>query len=98
MYSSYKSPDNNNKYENTYAAWPKEKNTWGNNDIKNKQYPPPPSSPPPPLPPPPINRTNKPMHDNAKPTHDNANNNANNNNNNLPSYANNPFFDDDIAL
>jgi hypothetical protein len=51
MYSSYTSKE---KEENVYASWPKEGNTWGNNNIKNKQYPPPPSSPPPPLPPPPI--------------------------------------------
>ena len=39
--------------EHIYASWPKEQNTWGNNEIINKkQYPPPPSSPPPPLPPP----------------------------------------------
>jgi len=51
MYSSYSSKD---KEEHVYASWPKERNTWGNNDkiINKKKYPPPPSSPPPPLPPP----------------------------------------------
>ena len=48
-----------------YASWPKERNTWGNNEIINKkQYPPPPSSPPPQLPPPIVKRREKPTNKN----------------------------------
>lgn len=99
MYSSYRSPDNNKnnklkekKVENVYATWPKEKNTWG----KESLYPPPPSSPPPPLhlsppkkphlPPPPLPPPL--INRKKKPAYDNA----------KPAYANNPFFDNDIAL
>ena len=106
----YSSPDNkniNNKNnininkkvgnENTYATWSKEKNTWGKDNINNKQYPPPPSSPPPPLhlhspKKPPLHSPKKPpLPPPPRPP-------PLINRKTKPVYTNNPFVKDDLEL
>ena len=68
IYSSYLS-DSNQKKENIYASWPKEKNIWGKNTLPAPLVPAPlvpdplvpaPLVPAPRIPPPHVNRHNKP--------------------------------------
>ena len=58
IYSSYLS-DSNQKKENIYASWPKEKNIWGKNTLPAPLESAP-LVPAPRIPPPHVNRHNKP--------------------------------------